>query len=333
MYKFNPIFKETVWGGQAILRLKGLPADGRCTGESWELSGVEGNKSVVSQGFAGKDGANDEGKTIDELIAQYGERLLGKSVMRKTGKTFPILVKFIDARDDLSIQVHPDDRLAMQRHHSFGKTEMWYVIAAQPGAFLYSGFSRQTTPEEYLARVADNTLTDVLQRFEVRAGDVFFLPAGRIHAIGKGCLIAEIQQTSNITYRIYDYDRKDAGGNRRELHTELAKDAIDYALYPDYRTHYTCKTDGEAELVRCSHFTTVLLDCRQSAIRHLNADSFTIHTCLAGEAEIIDNRRRSMKIRAGEVVLIPAQTRTVTVKAGSHSVKLLETYVSDENLH
>ncbi|MDR2384750.1 MAG: class I mannose-6-phosphate isomerase [Tannerella sp.] len=327
MFKFEPVYKELIWGGQNILPLKGLPADSRKIGESWELSGVEGNKSTVSEGFIGKAGTNDKGKTIDELIAEYGERLLGRSIMEKTGTTFPILVKFIDAQDDLSIQVHPADDLAIQRHNSFGKTEMWYVVHARTGASLYSGFSCRITPEEYVERVENNTITEVLQHFEVKAGDVFFLPAGRIHAIGKGCLIAEIQQTSNITYRIYDYDRRDANGNRRELHSELAKDAIDYTVYPDYKTHYETNKNSITELVKCRYFNTGLLDARQTIIRFLNADSFVIYTCLSGEAVIINNYNYRMHIRQGEVVLIPAETPTVTIKTGNHSVKLLETYI------
>jgi mannose-6-phosphate isomerase len=204
---------------------------------------------------------------------------------------------------------------------------MWYVVDVKPGASLYSGFSRRITPEEYVRRVADNTITDVLQRYEVKAGDVFFLPAGRIHAIGKGCLIAEIQQTSDITYRIYDYDRRDANGNGRVLHTELAKDAIDYTVYPDYRTHYTCEINSATELVKCKYFTTSLINSKQTITRHLNADSFVIYTCLAGEAEITDGYRHGMRIRAGEVVLIPAETPTAMIKADKYSVKLLETCV------
>jgi mannose-6-phosphate isomerase len=328
MFKFKPIYKELIWGGHDILPYKGLLADSRKIGESWELSGVEGNKSVVSESVAGEAGLNEEGKTIDELIAGYGERLLGKSVIEKTGTTFPLLLKFIDAQDDLSIQVHPNDDLAMQRHNSFGKTEMWCVVNTKPGAFLYSGFSRQITPEEYVKRVEDSTIIEVLQRYEVKAGDVFFLPAGRVHAIGKGCFIAEIQQTSNITYRIYDYDRKDANGNGRELHTELAKDAIDYTLYPEYKTCCTPVKNKEFDLIQCKYFTTKLLDTDQLCVHRLDAvDSFVIYTCLAGEAEIINNHHDRMHIRQGEVMLIPAETSFITIKADGYPVKMLITYI------
>jgi mannose-6-phosphate isomerase len=328
MFKFKPIFKELIWGGHDILPFKGLPADSRKIGESWEMSGVEGSKSIVSENYYGTDVINDCRKTIDELIAAYGEKLLGKNVMDKTGTTFPLLIKFIDAQDDLSIQVHPNDELAMQRHHSYGKTEMWYVVDAKPDACLYTGFSRQITPEEYVKRVENNTIMEVLQRYEVKVGDVFFLPAGRIHAIGKGCFIAEIQQASNITYRIYDYDRKDANGNRRELHTELAKNAIDYTIYPDYKTRYTTNTDGSVELVSCKYFTTKLYNIKNRHTTFLNVDSFIIYICLEGEAKLFVNKGGfRMKIRQGEVALIPAEASSITVDAGDASVKLLETHV------
>lgn len=213
---FKPILKKIIWGGSDICPFKGITPVQEGIGESWELSHVEGNYSVVDNGAL-------EGKTLDELIRTYGKQLLGEKVVEQFGSIFPLLIKFIDARDNLSIQVHPDDELAKKRHNSFGKTEMWYVINAAKGAGLYSGFSKQINADEYVKRVEDNTIMDVLQRYEVNPGDVFFLPAGRVHAIGAGCFIAEIQQTSNITYRIYDYDRKGPDGKGRELHTELAR--------------------------------------------------------------------------------------------------------------
>ena len=226
-YLFQPILKEIIWGGTDIRPFKGMTPTQEKIGESWELSHVDGDFSVVAYGA-------DKGKTIDELIREYGESLLGAGVMKRFGTRFPLLIKFIDARDDLSIQVHPDDALAEKRHHSFGKTEMWYVIKATPDAALYCGFSQPIDVDEYVRRVEDNSIMEVLKRYNVTAGDVFFLPAGRVHAIGAGCFIAEIQQTSNITYRIYDYNRKGADGKGRELHTELAKDAIDYTFQSDY---------------------------------------------------------------------------------------------------
>ena len=227
--KFEDILKPVIWGGNEICKFKDVNPKLEGIGESWEISQVEGNVSVVADG-------EYKGATLTEVMEKEGVSLLGKHVVERFGKDFPLLIKFIDARDFLSIQVHPDDTLAKERHNSFGKTEMWYVISAVEGAGLYSGFSQEITPEEYVERIENNTITDVLQFHEVKSGDVFFLPAGRVHAIGKGIFIAEIQQNSNITYRIYDYNRKDQNGNGRELHTELAKDAIDYKLYSDLKT-------------------------------------------------------------------------------------------------
>ena len=253
-FTFKPILKKVIWGGSDICPFKEISPVENGVGESWELSHVEGNYSIVANGELA-------GKSLDDLIRQYGAQLMGQEVIDRFGTTFPLLIKFIDARDNLSIQVHPDDELAKARHNSFGKTEMWYVIKATKDASLYSGFSKQIDADEYVKRVQDNTIMDVLQRYNVNEGDVFFLPAGRVHAIGAGCFIAEIQQTSNITYRIYDYNRKDANGNTRELHTELAKDAIDYTLYPDYRTHYKAHTNATIELANCKYFTPHLI-CR-----------------------------------------------------------------------
>ena len=220
-YLFQPILKEIIWGGTDIRPFKGMTPTQEKIGESWELSHVDGDFSVVTYGA-------DKGKTIDELIREYGESLLGSEVMKRFGTRFPLLIKFIDAWDDLSIQVHPDDVLAEKRHHSFGKTEMWYVIKATPDAALYCGFSQPIDADEYVRRVEDNSIMEVLKRYNVTAGDVFFLPAGRVHAIGAGCFIAEIQQTSNITYRIYDYNRKGANDKRRELHISQEKYGIEF---------------------------------------------------------------------------------------------------------
>ena len=317
---FKPILKKIIWGGSDICPFKGITPTEDGVGESWELSHVEGNYSVV-------DGGELDGKTIDELIRTYGKQLVGEKVMKQFGTTFPLLIKFIDARADLSIQVHPDDELAMKRHHSFGKTEMWYVINARKGAKLFSGFSRQIDADEYARRVGDNTIMDVLQRYEVSPGDVFFLPAGRVHAIGAGCFIAEIQQTSNITYRIYDYDRKDANGKGRELHTELAKDAIDYAMLPDYRTHYKARTNATVRLADCKYFTTNLLDLDTMMMRDFSAlDSFVVYICMEGMASIRDNKGNEINVRQGQTVLIAADTETVTI-APSPKAKFMETFI------
>jgi len=319
-FTFKPILKEIMWGGTAIRLFKGLAPDEQKTGESWELSHVEGNYSVVANGAL-------EGKTIDELIGEYGAKLLGEKVIQRFGTTFPLLIKFIDAYENLSIQVHPDDELAWTRHQSFGKTEMWYVVKAAPGASLYSGFSQQINADEYVRRIEENSITDVLKRYEVKEGDVFFLPAGRVHAIGAGCFIAEIQQTSDITYRIYDYSRKDATGNYRELHTGLAKDAIDYTVYPDYRTAYTPALNQAIPLVQCTYFTANLLELDLLKKRDYTAlDSFIIYMCMEGKATLCDDNNNEITIQRGQTVLIPAITRNVTITPEPH-LKLLETYI------
>ncbi|MDR1762663.1 MAG: class I mannose-6-phosphate isomerase [Dysgonamonadaceae bacterium] len=318
--KFKPILKEIIWGGEEICRFKGIESVKNGIGESWELSGVKNNVSVVSEGrFAGK--------SLDELLSQYGEKLLGKRVFEKFGTDFPLLIKFIDARTPLSIQVHPNDELAKKRHNSAGKTEMWYVVKAAPGAYLYSGFAKQITPEQYVESLGTGDFINYLQRYEVSGGDVFFLPAGRVHAIGSGCFIAEIQQTSDITYRIYDYNRKDADGKPRELHTALAKDAIDYAVYPDYRVNY--KVHGEeTELVSCPYFTTELIKIEENTtfIPQNAADSFRIFIGLAGKARIFSPEKYRTNINAGETVLLPAECGLPQIFA-ENSAKLLQVYI------
>lgn len=317
---FKPILKKIIWGGSAISPFKGIVPVQEGIGESWELSDVEGNVSVVANGPL-------EGQSLDELIHTYGEALVGKKVLEQFGTTFPLLIKFIDARDNLSIQVHPDDELAKKRHNSFGKTEMWYVIKAAPDATLYSGFSQQIDADEYVKRVQSNTIMEVLQCYDVKAGDVFFLPAGRVHAIGAGCFIAEIQQTSNITYRIYDYNRKDAAGNTRELHTELAKDAIDYTLLPDYRTPYKEEKDRPVELVSCKYFTTNLLELDKEISRDFSSlDSFVVYICMEGALLLKDNKGNTLEIEQGQTVLVPADTDGV-VLTPSPTAKLMETYI------
>lgn len=320
-YLFQPILKEIIWGGTDIRPFKGMTPTQEKIGESWELSHVDGDFSVVTYGA-------DKGKTIDELIREYGESLLGAGVMKRFGTRFPLLIKFIDAWDDLSIQVHPDDVLAEKRHHSFGKTEMWYVIKATPDAALYCGFSQPIDADEYVRRVEDNSIMEVLKRYNVTAGDVFFLPAGRVHAIGAGCFIAEIQQTSNITYRIYDYNRKGADGKGRELHTELAKDAIDYTFQSDYRTHYTPQPGAAVELVQCPYFTTRLLETETPMMRdYATLDSFVVYICMAGSVELRDDNGNELTVSQGQTVLFPATTQSVTLKPAPQA-KLLETYIA-----
>lgn len=319
-FTFKPILKKVIWGGSDICPFKEISPVENGVGESWELSHVEGNYSVVANGELA-------GRSLDDLIRQYGAQLMGQEVIDRFGTTFPLLIKFIDARDNLSIQVHPDDELAKARHNSFGKTEMWYVIKATKDASLYSGFSKQIDADEYVKRVQDNTIMDVLQRYNVNEGDVFFLPAGRVHAIGAGCFIAEIQQTSNITYRIYDYNRKDANGNTRELHTELAKDAIDYTLYPDYRTHYKAHTNATIELANCKYFTTNLMDVDATMTRDFkDLDSFVVYICMEGKASLKDDKGNEIFVHQGQTVLMPADTKGVTISPAPKA-KFMETYI------
>lgn len=317
--KFKPILKSTIWGGNDICTFKQIETDQEKIGESWEISHVKGNISVVSEGELA-------GKNLEDLIRLYGKDLIGEKNLIQYNGQFPLLIKFIDAKDDLSIQVHPNDELSKKRHNSFGKTEMWYVISAAENAFLYSGFSKKITPDEYVKTVENNTFTDTLQMHQVASGDVFFLPAGRVHAIGSGTFIAEIQQTSDITYRIYDYNRKDAQGNSRELHTELAKDAIDYNLYNDYKTIYEDKIDKPVRLVDCVYFHTSLLHLNNDLNRDLSGnDSFTIYICLSGKCKITDDNGYEISVRQGETVLLPALCKNVRIEPIGE-VKLLETF-------
>lgn len=319
--KFKNIFKSVVWGGEKIAPFKGVNTQQKNIGESWELSGVKGNESIVAEGPLA-------GRTITSLAEEYKGALLGEKVYAATGAEFPLLIKFIDARDDLSIQVHPDDALAAERHNgSKGKTEMWYVVQADEKAHLMSGLSKEITPEEYAAKVADNTITDVLNDYDVHAGDVFFLPAGRIHSIGKGCFIAEIQQTSDITYRIYDFGRLGLDGKPRELHTELSKAAIDYTVLPDYKTSYQSIKDQENEIVSCKYFTTSIYELDKEVTKDMSGlDSFVIAICVEGSGSLADSEGNAVSLRQGETVLIPACSRSFTILPEG-SMKVLTSYI------
>jgi mannose-6-phosphate isomerase len=320
-FKFEPVLKSILWGGEDICKFKNIHPQLSGIGESWEISGVPGDVSIVSNGELKR-------KSLNELIEIYGEKLMGKSVAERFGATFPLLIKFIDARQALSIQVHPDDELAEKRHHSFGKTEMWYMVKAAEGASLYSGFREEIDAEKYVQSLKDDTFIQYLQKHDVKAGDVFFLPAGRVHAIGAGCFIAEIQQTSNITYRIYDYNRKDANGNPRKLHTELAKDAIDYKVYPNYKMDYTPGKEEVRELVECPYFTTNLIEGKNgNTIRLVHEDTFVIYICLSGKLKLTDSENNSIELKQGETVLIPAETGRSVVLLPEKDCKLLETYM------
>jgi mannose-6-phosphate isomerase len=305
--KFKPILKERLWGGEKLHTVLGKPIMSDITGESWELSTVSGDISEVSNGEL----ANTPLKT---LIDKHPEKLLGKSVVERFGKEFPILIKFIDAKQDLSIQLHPNDKLAKQRHDSFGKTEMWYVMDANPGAELIVGFNKDVTKSEYAKSLEDNTLLDLLNYEPVKEGDTFFINTGKIHAIGAGVLLAEIQQTSDVTYRVFDFNRKDKEGNLRELHTELALDAIDYEKKDDFKVSYEDKKDATNTMVDCPYFKTNFLhlenDFRQDTILR---DSFTIFMCVDGTGTIQTESGEAI-ISKGETVLVPASSNSITIK-------------------
>lgn len=319
--KFTPIYKDKIWGGNKIKTLLNKDfGDLPNCGESWEISGVDGNISVVSNGYLA-------GNTLEELLEVYMGDVVGDQIFENFGIEFPLLIKFIDANDDLSIQVHPDDELSKKRHNAFGKTEMWYVLQADADSKLQSGFSRQVNQEEYLEKLESNELTDILNFEVVSAGDIYFIPAGRVHAIGKGILLTEIQQTSDITYRIYDYDRRDDQGNTRELHTDLALDAIDYTIFPEYKSRYTPKSNESVELVKCNYFTTNVLEINQVVEKDYNLlDSFVIYICLEGSLHI-ETESGSETLQKGETILIPAVIESVRLNPTSATSKLLEVYI------
>ena len=319
--KFMPLLTPFVWGGEKIAPYKGIKSEEKSIGESWELSGVEGLVSVVANGPLA-------GKTITELVKKYKGKLVGEHVYANTGDEFPLLFKFIDALRDLSIQVHPDDALAARLHPgSRGKTEMWYVIDAQPGAKLYSGLTRSITPEELATMATDGSITDVLASYDVKPGDVFFLPAGRIHAICSGCFIAEIQQTSDLTYRIYDYGRLGLDGKPRQLHIPQAQQAVDYKVYDNYRTEYEPAQDEEVEVVSCPYFTTSVLDLTLPYAKDLSElDSFLTVMCLSGSGTLeVDGEEIS--VRQGETVLIPADADDVCF-IPEDGMKLLTSFIN-----
>lgn len=315
IYRFEPLLKQTLWGGDRIIPFKHLDMKMENVGESWEISGVKDNETVVSEG-------PDKGKSLNTLLAEQREKLVGAENYRTYGDVFPLLIKFIDARQDLSIQVHPNDEIAHRHGKPRGKTEMWYSLT--PGPSLYCGLKQKITPEEYARMVDDDTITDALARYDVSEGDVFFIPAGRIHAIGAGCFVAEIQQTSDVTYRIYDFKRRDKNGNLRELHTALAAESIDYTVADDYRTHYDAKKDRPVEVVRCPYFTTSVYDLTERmTVDYSELDSFVIIICVGGEGTLTTDDGASTAIHAGETVLMPATTLKLTIEG---TVKFLETY-------
>ena len=302
-YKFTPLIKTPIWGT-----------------ESWQISGVPGNETPCDLPGAAPI-------TLNALVREQQGRLLGEANYRRFGDEFPLLIKFIDARQDLSIQVHPNDETAHRHGKPRGKTEMWYVMESAPTAKLYNGLKMQITPEQYKAMVDNDTICDALAQYSVKEGDCFFIPAGRIHSIGAGCYLAEIQQTSDVTYRIYDYRRPDKDGNLRQLHTQEASESIDYTVLSDYRQHYTPKKNESQLLVDCPHFSTAVYDLDEPmTIDYSELDSFVILIGVKGEGTLtIDGE--DVSFRAGESILLPAYIKEVRVNG---TLKFLETYVLSE---
>ena len=317
MYKFEPLLKQTLWGGDKIIPFKHLDKQLETVGESWEISGVKDNETIIANG-------EHKGKSLNQLVREQKGQLVGEDNYQRLGDEFPLLIKFIDARQDLSIQVHPTDEIAHRQGKSRGKTEMWYALEPTPGAQLYNGLKQQITPEQYKEMVENDTITDALARYEVHEGDVFFIPAGRIHAIGAGCFVAEIQQTSDVTYRIYDFKRKDKDGNYRELHTKEAAESIDYTVLDNYRAEYEPTKNEGIQVATCPYFTTAVYDLTEPmTLDYSELDSFVILIGVKGEGKLICNGEE-MSFQMGDTILLPATTCEVKVEG---EVKFLETYV------
>lgn len=305
---FEPYLKSVIWGGNKITAYKKLPATTEKIGESWEISAVPGHESIVKEGVY-------KGKKLTELVDEFGVELLGTKVEERFGNFFPLLIKFIDAADNLSVQVHPDDKLAKERHDSLGKTEMWYIIQTDEGASLYAGFNKPLTKAEYEQRVKENTLEDVLQKHVMHPGETIFIPAGRVHAIGAGNLLAEIQESSDVTYRIYDYNRRDAQGNPRELHTTEALDSINF----DNNTNVSIvdvSPHGDATIVKCDHFVTdrVLVDDVKNIT--VTSDSFKVLICITGSVKI-KYQDGVIELKEGNSVLLPAGLGEITLRGSA----------------
>lgn len=337
-FLFQPNLKTVVWGGDRLIPYKGLDRaifTQAPYGESWEVSAIEGSESIIANGsFCGQK--------LTDIIAQYPEAILGKKTVEKYGANLPLLMKFIDADKDLSIQVHPNDEMARREHNKMGKSEMWYIIDAKPGSYLYAGFKEKITPYEYKKRVEDGTITEVLAKHEVKAGDVFFLPAGRVHAICGGILLAEIQQSSDVTYRIYDYNRLGLDGKPRELHTELASQALDYEIVEDYRTHYNEQENVANQILTTPYFSCRILNLskddsfsvtKESFHRNLQKyDSFIINTCLDGACFIKSRVNDSeIELSSGFSALIPAAIADYDVVLRTKKCQLLDSFIDNKN--
>ncbi|TYA84291.1 type I phosphomannose isomerase catalytic subunit [Seonamhaeicola marinus] len=316
--KFTPLFKYRIWGGEKLKDLFNKDYSEENIGESWEISDVKNDETLVSNGSL-------QGKTLKELISTYKGNFVGNAVYEKFGEEFPLLIKFIDAKTPLSIQVHPSNEVAKERHNSFGKNEMWYVMQADEGAELIVGFEREISKDTYLEHLENNTVLETMHHETVNAGDTFYIPTGRVHAIGAGVLLAEIQQTSDVTYRIYDYDRVDARtGEKRELHNDLAIDVLDFKPQDNYKSDYELETNTSNTLVHSPYFRTNIIDLKGSLDKDYTAiDSFVIYMCVEGNAKLSTNGE-DYNIKMGETILLPATVNDI--KLSSESGKLLEVY-------
>lgn len=314
--QFEPILKERIWGGTKLKTYLNKPITSEITGESWEISTVENDVSIVANG-------DFKGKSLNELIAEFPNEILGTKVHQAFGKQFPLLFKYLDAREDLSIQLHPNDELAKKRHNSFGKTEMWYVMQADAAAKLIVGFKEKSSPEEYTLHLNNKTLPEILDTKKVKKGDVFLLETGTIHAIGAGNVIAEIQQTSDITYRVYDFDRVDANGNKRELHNDLALEAINYNTLEAQRTYL--KNENVAnKMVYCQYFTTNFIPLNGNMKVQKDQDSFTVYMCVEDSFELIYDGK-TYSYQKGDTILIPASLTDFQLNGNA---SILEIYIS-----
>lgn len=314
--QFEPILKDRIWGGTKLKTYLNKPIASEITGESWEISTVKNDVSIIANGVF-------KGKSLNELINDFPEQVLGTKVFEQFGKQFPLLFKYLDAREDLSIQVHPNDELAAKRHNSFGKTEMWYVMQADDEARLIVGFKEKSSSEEYIKHLENKTLLSILDTKKVKKGDVFFLETGTVHAIGAGTVIAEIQQTSDITYRLYDFDRVDANGNTRELHVDLALEAINYDKVEAQKEYLKIENTSN-EVVDCSYFTTNFIPLNGNLNVNKNQNSFTVYMCVDGDFELILNEEK-YNYKKGDTVLIPASLTDFQL---SGKGSLLEIYIS-----
>jgi len=315
--KFKPILKDKIWGGTKLTEQFNKPSNSNQLGESWEISTVPGDVSEVVNG-------EFKSQNLQDLLELYKGDLIGDKNYERFGNNFPLLIKFIDAKQDLSIQLHPDDDLAKSRHNSFGKTEMWYVMQADENANLIVGFNQEIDGKTYLRHLEEKTLTEILNFDKVKAGDTYFIEAGRVHAIGAGVLLAEIQQTSDVTYRVYDWDRVDEEGNERELHNDIAIDAFKFDLKDDFRVDYSKEKNASNKMVNCPFFTTNFIELDSSIEKENIHDSFLIYMCVDGEVEVATEDTKEI-ISKGETVLLPATVKDFKLK--SKNAKLLEVYV------